>query len=135
MISTEDVLKIHNLLIDQFGGSHGVRDENMLNSAINRAFATFDQQELYPEPVDKAAAILESIVTNHPFIDGNKRTGYVLARLLLLKSGLDIKATQEDKYEMVIAVSKGEWKFEQVRVWLTNRIQNKTSLMDKSKKP
>lgn len=127
MISTEDVLKIHNLLIDQFGGSHGVRDENMLSSAINRAFATFDQQELYPEPVDKAAAILESIVTNHPFIDGNKRTGYVLARLLLLKSGLDIKATQEDKYEMVIAVSKGEWKFEQIRVWLINRIQNKTS--------
>ncbi len=127
MISTEDVLKIHNLLIDQFGGSHGVRDENMLSSAINRAFATFDQQELYPEPVDKAAAILESIVTNHPFIDGNKRTGYVLARLLLLKSGLDIKATQEDKYEMVIAVSKGKWKFEQIRVWLINRIQNKTS--------
>jgi death on curing protein len=93
MIKQEDVLKIHKLLIDQFGGSHGVRDESSLNSAINRPFATFDQQELYPEPVDKAAAILESIVTNHPFIDGNKRTGYVLARLLLLKSGLDIKAT------------------------------------------
>jgi death on curing protein len=121
MISTEDVLKIHKLLIDQFGGSHGVRDKSSLNSAINRPFATFDQQELYPEPVDKAAAILESIVTNHPFIDGNKRTGYVLARLLLLKSGLDIEATQEDKYEMVIAVSKGEWKFEQIRNWMTER--------------
>ena len=121
MISTEDVLKIHKLLIDQFGGSHGVRDKSSLNSAINRPFATFDKQELYPEPVDKAAAILESIVTNHPFIDGNKRTGYVLARLLLLKSGLDIKTTQEDKYELVIAVSKGEWKFEQIRNWMTER--------------
>jgi len=121
MIKQEDVLKIHKLLIDQFGGSHGVRDENSLNSSINRPFATFDQQELYPEPIDKAAAILESIVTNHPFIDGNKRTGYVLARLLLLKSGLDIKATQEEKYEMVIAVSKGEWKFEQIRDWMTER--------------
>ena len=121
MISTKEVLKIHKLLIDQFGGSHGVRDKSSLNSAINRPFATFDQQELYPEPVDKATAILESIVTNHPFIDGNKRTGYVLARLLLLKSGLDIKATQEDKYEMVIAVSKGEWKFEQIRNWMTER--------------
>jgi death on curing protein len=121
MIEQEDVIKIHELLIDQFGGSHGVRDENSLNSAINRPFATFDQQELYPEPVDKAAAILESIVTNHPFIDGNKRTGYVLARLLLLKSGLDLKATQEEKYEMVIAVSKGELKYEHIRNWMTGR--------------
>lgn len=121
MIKQEDVLKIHKLLIDQFGGSHGVRDENSLNSALNRPFATFDQKELYPEPVDKAAAILESIVKNHPFIDGNKRTGYVLTRLLLLKSGLDIKATQEEKYEMVIAVSKGEWKFEQIKDWITER--------------
>jgi len=60
-------------------------------------------------------------VTNHPFIDGNKRTGYVLARLLLLKSGLDIEATQEDKYNMVIAVSKGVWKFEHIRSWMTKR--------------
>jgi death on curing protein len=123
MIKQEDVLKIHKLLIDQFGGSHGVRDESSLNSAINRPFATFDQQELYPEPVDKAAAILESIVTNHPFIDGNKRTGYVLARLLLLKSGLDIKATQEEKYEMVIAASKGEWKYEKIRDWIAERCE------------
>jgi len=121
MISTEDIIKIHKLLIDQFGGSHGVRDYNSLNSSINRPFATFDQQELYPEPIEKAAAILESIVTNHPFVDGNKRTGYVIARLLLLKSGFDIEATQEDKYEMVIAVSKGEWKYEQIKNWLTER--------------
>jgi len=123
MIKQEDILKIHKLLIDQFGGSHGLRDESSLNSAINRPFATFDQQELYPEPVDKAAAILESIVTNHPFIDGNKRTGYVLARLLLLKSGLDIKATHEEKYKMVIAVSKGKWKFKQIRDWITKRCE------------
>ena len=121
MISTEDIIKIHKLLIDQFGGSHGVRDYNSLNSSINRPFATFDQQELYPEPIEKAAAILESIVTNHPFVGGNKRTGYVIARLLLLKSGFDIEATQEDKYEMVIAVSKGEWKYEQIKNWLTER--------------
>ena len=123
MIKQEDILKIHKLLIDQFGGSHGIRDESSLNSAINRPFATFDQQELYPEPVDKAAAILESIVTNHPFIDGNKRTGYVLARLLLLKSGLDIKATHEEKYKMVIAVSKGKWKFKQIRDWIIKRCE------------
>ncbi len=118
MISSAEVLKIHKLLIDQFGGSHGVRDRSSLSSAINRPFTTFNQEELYLEPVDKAAAILESIVTNHPFIDGNKRTGYVLARLLLLQSGIDIRATQKDKYEMVMAVSKGEWKFQQIKDWM-----------------
>ncbi len=121
MIKEGDVTKIHKLLIDQFGGSHRVRDKGSLHSAISRPFATFDHQELYPDPLDKAAAILESIATNHPFIDGNKRTGYVLARLFLLKSGLDLEASLDDKYEMVIAVSKGEWKFEQIRDWMTER--------------
>jgi death on curing protein len=89
-----------------------------LISALNRPFATFDLKELYPAPIEKAAALLESIVSNHPFIDGNKRTGYVLARLLLMESGLDIEATQEQKYEFVMAVSKGETNFEQIRDWL-----------------
>ena len=121
MIIQEDVLKIHKLLIDQFGGSYGVRDASLLNSALKRPFATFDRKELYPDPVDTAAAILESIVTNHPFIDGNKRTGYVLARLMLLRYGHDIEATQKEKYEMVIAVASGKWKFEQIRGWITER--------------
>ena len=121
MIDIEDVLKINKMLIDHFGGSHGIRDKNSLKSAINRPFATFDQQEMYPETIDKAAAILESIVINHPFVDGNKRTGYVLARLFLLKSGIDIEATQEEKYEMIIAVSKGEWKYDQIKDWLLKR--------------
>ncbi|WP_262512383.1 type II toxin-antitoxin system death-on-curing family toxin [Adhaeribacter arboris] len=77
---------MHNLLIEEFGGAKGIRDLGALDAAINRPFATFDQQELYPNPVDKAAAIIESILINHPFLDGNKRTGYVLMRLLLLQS-------------------------------------------------
>jgi death on curing protein len=67
MIDISDVEKIHNLLIDKFGGSKGVRDRGALESAIARPFATFDNTDLYPSPTDKAAAILESIVTNHPF--------------------------------------------------------------------
>jgi death on curing protein len=77
--------------------------------------------ELYPQPVDKAAAILESIAVNHPFIDGNKRTAYVLARLWLLRSGIDIEASQSEKYEMVMRVSKGEWGFDEIRDWLQEK--------------
>jgi death-on-curing protein len=86
LISEREVLEIHTILIEEFGGANGVRDEELLDSALNRPFQTFDGAELYPTPIDKAAAILESVVKNHPFSDGNKRTGYVLARLLLMGS-------------------------------------------------
>ncbi|MEQ8688674.1 MAG: Fic family protein [Imperialibacter sp.] len=83
MISEQEVLGIHSILIERFGGSNGVRDIGLLQSALGRPYQTFDGGELYPTAIDKAAAVLvESIVKNHLFIDGNKRTGYVLARLL-----------------------------------------------------
>ncbi|MFT6873596.1 MAG: death-on-curing protein [Roseivirga sp.] len=118
MISEKEVLEIHAILIERFGGSNGVRDMNLLNSALNRPYQTFDGKELYPTPIDKAAAIIESIVKNHPFIDGNKRTGYVLARLLLMNTQLDIYAEQEQKYQFVISISTGELSFDQIKEWL-----------------
>lgn len=118
MISEKEVLEIHAILIERFGGSDGVRDKELLDSALNRPFQTFDGKELYPTPIDKAAAILESIVKNHPFTDGNKRTGYVLARLLLMNSQLDIRAEQDQKYQFVISISTGELSFDQIKEWL-----------------
>ena len=75
MISRNEVEHIHSLLIEEFGGSKGIRDVGALDAALHRPFVTFDQKELYPEASDKASALLESIVKNHPFVDGNKRTG------------------------------------------------------------
>ena len=125
MIELQDVLNIHNILIDKFGGSKGVRDQGSLESAINRPFATFEKHDLYPTPSDKAAAILESILINHPFIDGNKRTAYVLMRLLLLNYGLDILADQDDKYKMVISASKGDLRFDEIKNWIEIRLRKK----------
>lgn len=125
MISIEEVLEIHTLLIDKFGGSKGVRDQASLESAIGRPYATFDQVELYPDPIDKAAAILESILINHPFVDGNKRTGYVLMRLILLQYDLDIDTSQTEKYDFVVAVAKGEMSKETIIVWLKSKIKKK----------
>ena len=85
MISREEVLAIHDILLSRFGGRQGVRDQVLLDSAINRPFQTFDGQELYPSPIDKASALFESIITNHPFVDGNKRTAYVLMSKITLK--------------------------------------------------
>lgn len=118
----EIVLAIHRQLILSFGGSDGVRDANLLNSAINRPYLTFDKVELYPNIEDKAAAILESIVKNHPFLDGNKRTGYVLMRYLLMQNGKDIQASEDEKYQLVIDIAEGNFSIEQIKNWIKQRL-------------
>ena len=119
MISVKDAEEIHKVLINTFGGSHGVRDINGLESALARPFQSFENQELYPSVILKAAALLESILLNHPFIDGNKRVGYTLMRLFLLSNGFDIEASQDDKYEFIISVASGKKDFDGIAEWLT----------------
>src|SRR6185436_4153138 len=123
MISLAEVEKIHDILIEKFGGLKGIRDHGILDSAINRPYQTFDGQDLYPDPVDKAAAIFESIISNHPFVDGNKRTAYVLMRLLLLEHELDLAAVEEAKYDFVITAAKGELRFEQIKSWIKTNLK------------
>ncbi|WP_448518432.1 type II toxin-antitoxin system death-on-curing family toxin [Rhodoflexus sp.] len=125
MIDYQELIEIHQLLIREFGGLQGVRDENGLKSAIERPFSGFGNTEFYPSPEEKAGAILESIVKNHPFIDGNKRTGYVLMRLLLMNAGKDIAATQDEKYEFVIAVAAGKLDFQQIVTWIKQRVTSR----------
>jgi death-on-curing protein len=121
MIAIEEVLEIHQILIQEFGGLHGIRDKDLLQSALERPFSGFGEIEFYKTPQEKAAAIVESIVKNHPFIDGNKRTGYVLMRLLLMQFGQDVIATQEEKYEFVIQVASGEIDFTEIATWIIGK--------------
>jgi death-on-curing protein len=118
MIDIRTVEFLHNQIIDQFGGKKGIRDESLLQSALARPYATFDQIDLYPEPYDKATAIFESLIINHPFTDGNKRIAYVMMRLTLNNAGWDIQADQEEKYKMVIEASQGKIRFEEIKAWL-----------------
>ncbi len=122
MIGKSEALVYHAELIRRFGGSHGLRDEGVLDASMNRPFATFGGQDLFPGPIDKAAAIMHGIITGHPFIDGNKRTGYVLARLLLQESGLDISAEEEDRYDIVIKIATGQLDVDGIRAWLATRV-------------
>ncbi len=123
MIEVSEVEKIHDILIDRFGGAKGIRDKGILESAIGRPFQTFDGKDLYPDPVDKAAAIFESIVSNHPFVDGNKRTAYVLLRLILKRNQLDINVDQDVKYDFVIKAAKGELTFDKIREWIRDNLE------------
>lgn len=122
MIGISDVELIHQILIEKFGGSHGIRDKKMLESALARPFQTFDEKDLYQSPIEKAAALLESILINHPFIDGNKRIGYVLMRLLLINNDLDISANEEEKYKFVISVSRGKLRWAGIIKWLNEKV-------------
>lgn len=121
MIDLQDVFEIHQVLIQEFGGLQGVRDEGLLKSAIERPFGGFGETEFYPTPEEKAGAILESIVKNHPFTDGNKRTGYVLMRLTLMQFGKDIIAIQDEKYSFVIEVASGQIDFQKIVAWIEKR--------------
>lgn len=96
MISIREALEIHKILIDNYGGTHGIRDLGSLESALRRPLQQFENKDLYPSILQKAAALVQSILVNHPFIDGNKRLGYTLLRYLLLQNGLDIDANQEE---------------------------------------
>ena len=127
MIDLKRANHIHNKLIDEFGGSKGIRDLGGLEAALHRPYATFDGNDLYPSAVEKASAIFESLIINHPFIDGNKRIAYVLMRLTLMENSFDIVASQDEKYKMTISASKGEIGFEEIKQWLTERIKENNS--------
>jgi death-on-curing protein len=125
MIDLKTAESIHNILIDKFGGSKGIRDIGALQAVLARPYATFDQNDLYPTSIDKASALFESIIINHPFVDGNKRISYVLMRIILLHDNLDIVASQSEKYNFVISASKGESRYDEIKQWLKDHIVTK----------
>jgi death-on-curing protein len=125
MIELQEVVTIHEVLMQEFGGLPGVRDQNLLQSAIERPFSGFGETAFYATPEAKAGAILESLIKNHPFIDGNKRTGYVLMRLILMQFGKDLTATQDEKYSFIMQVASEQVDFEQIVAWIAKRVANK----------
>jgi death-on-curing protein len=118
MISIAEVVYIHSVLIERFGGASGLRDLGLLESALARPFQTFDGNELYEDPIHKAAAFIESLLVNLPFLDGNKRIGYVIMRLYLMEMGFDLLASQDEKYEFVIQIASGQLKFAEITQWI-----------------
>ena len=118
MIHETEIVYIHDLLIERYGGLVGIRGYKFLSSALKRPFVTFDGKGLHNGIINKAAALMESIVSNHPFVDGNKRTGYMTMRLFLIKNGFDIEASQDDKFDFVIRVVSGKDDFYRIVEWL-----------------
>ncbi|TWI81583.1 death-on-curing protein [Lacibacter cauensis] len=123
MILIEDILELHRLSIKFYGGAEGVRDSGLLESAIGRPFQTFGGNDLYATIFEKAAALGESLIVNHPFVDGNKRTGFLAMVALVESEGFRIIASQEEAYTFTIAISTGVKKVDEIVEWL--RINSK----------
>lgn len=117
MITVEEVLILHDLSISFFGGRVGVRDIEMLKSAVSRPFQTFDNRDVYNTVFEKAAALLESIVKNHPFADGNKRTGFLSAVIYLKRNNMQLIASEEEAGDFVISVAASQVQFMEVVNW------------------
>lgn len=118
MILIEDILDLHWKSIEKYGGAHGVRDFYLLESAIARPMQTFDGIDLYPTVFEKSAALGESLIKNHPFIDGNKRIGFLTMVALLESNGYILIANQVDAYDFVIEIATGNAGFNEIVLWL-----------------
>ena len=117
-LTVEQVLFIHMRLIAETGGSRGLRDLGLLASAVARPQATFGGEDLYPDLFSKAAALMDSLVRNHPFVDGNKRVGITAAGLFLLRNGQRLTASSAELESFALQVARSEVSTEQIAAWL-----------------
>ena len=117
-LSTEDVLLLHHLAVEASGGSHGLRDIGLLASAIARPTASFDGKSLYPTIFLKAAALLHSLLRNHAFVDGNKRTSMLAAMTFLELNGYIFIADQEEIVEYAVSIENDKLSVESISSWL-----------------
>ena len=117
-LTAEQVLFIHYRLVSETGGEHGVRDLGMLESAVARPRATFDGQELYPDIFEKATVLMESLINNHPFVDGNKRTGIACAVLFLQQNGVSFSARNADLEKFTLRVASSNAGRSEITEWL-----------------
>jgi len=114
----KQVLYLYQRIIQQTGGTMGLRDEGLLESAVYRPHASFGGQDLYPDLFSKAAALGHSIISNHPFVDGNKRVGFEAMRIMLRLNDYDLHASLEDKFDVVMKIAKGKLTEQAIADWL-----------------
>jgi death-on-curing protein len=116
-LSSKQILFIHARVVAETGGSHGVRDLGLLAAAVARPQASFDGSDLYPDAFSKAAALMESLLKNHPFLDGNKRTAFASAGVFLRLNGFKLTATSKDSEAKTLDLIDDQVTVEQLASW------------------
>lgn len=122
--SKKNILELHSDLIQAFGGIDGIRDENLLESAIEAPFQTFGGQDLYPALIEKAARLCYGLVKNHPFLDGNKRTGIHVALVFLEINGAEIEYTDDELINEIFGMADSSISYEDFLNWLEAHTEN-----------
>ncbi|OCQ96110.1 death-on-curing protein [Nostoc sp. MBR 210] len=117
-LSLVEVLNLHRQIIEQSGGAIGVRDLGSLESAIAQPRMTFGGEDLYPTVIDKAVALGFSIIMNHPFIDGNKRTGHAAMETFMMLNSMEIIASVDEQEQVILAVASGNLERNAFVEWL-----------------
>lgn len=117
-LTAEQILFLHARLVAETGGSHGVRDLNLLLSAVGRPQTSFDDEDLYPDFFTKAAALMESVINNHPFVDGNKRTGIAATALFLNANGYRLQVSNTELEKFTLEVAQAQHTIEDIAAWL-----------------
>lgn len=117
-IPIDMIMLMHKLIAEQTGGSVGLKDEGLLESAIENIFQTFDGEELYPTKEEKAARLGYSLISNHAFVDGNKRIGMHIMLLFLELNGIHMDLTDEDIVEAGLGIASGKMNYEDLLNWI-----------------
>ncbi len=117
-LSKEQVLKLHTQLIEATGGMSGIRDEKMLDSALNNPFQSFNGKELYPSIQAKAAQLCFGLVKNHAMVDGNKRLGTHIMLVFLALNGYELSYNQTELSDVILALASGEVDAEDILQWI-----------------
>ena len=126
-LSISEIFELHELIISSSGGSRGIRDINALESALNLPRQTFDQKDLYPDIVAKAAALCFSLVMNHPFVDGNKRVGHAAMETFLILNWHEIISNVDEQERVMLELAAGKMSRINFLEWLNNHISHITN--------
>lgn len=118
LIDIKQLLKIHDELIENYGGVYGIRDEDQLESVILKPYMSAFGQDIYPTFFEKVAALLEAIVVNHPMADGNKRTGFYTAEWVLKDNGYKLDISYDEARPVIVDIISGDKEVSEVTDWL-----------------
>ena len=124
-LSVGQIKDLHEKQVAAFGGSAGLRDRGGLEAAAVRPQMTFGGEDLYPDLPTKAAALLHSLVMNHPFLDGNKRAGAMASEYFLRANGVVLVASDQELIDLILAVARGEVSAEALAIWFRQRTQER----------
>lgn len=122
-LSLEQVLRLHSQQLHGYGGDNGLRDRGLLESALARPAATYGGEDLYPDLPAKAAALMHSLVLNHPFVDGNKRVGAHAAIVFVIVNDWEFLAAPDELVEITLDVAAGKVEAEALTIWFRHRMR------------